>query len=221
MSLVSSAGIESEYAPFYTKEEATINMLINQVDAVFQNLTFDGIQIVDPLTKNTIEQIDQYYDLSIENSIIEINGALVDLSSQWRNLIVNPEEWVEVMADGDVWKVRVWNGYLQAYNTVTLPEDFRTVNNITITLDSLSSADPITLTPTQLSQATEITVNYYESYVHYNYDPNPIKKYYKPMTIKFPKSIGSYIYEAYVNETSYSLENGLKYKGADYDTYSK
>lgn len=92
MTLVSSVGIESEYAPFYSKEQATINLLINQVDSVFMNLEFDGIQLVDPMTEEVLETLTQHYDITLENSVIEYDGKLFDLSSQWTNLIVNPEE---------------------------------------------------------------------------------------------------------------------------------
>ena len=140
------------------------------------------------------------------------------------------------MVDGDIWKVRVYNDYLQVYNTNTLPEKFKQISNFSVkfypyTSDEDSSrsdyfhAQSIDLTATQLSQATELTINYYQNKWRYidSTHSDHIHIYDNSFTIKFPKSLGAYLYE-----TSTKLGNivnvyghSFQYTGSDYETYSK
>lgn len=219
LSLVSSVGIESEYAPFYSKEQATINLLINQIDAVFKNLVFEGIKLVDPLTKEVLSTETQHYDLTLENSVFEYDGKVFDLSAQWRNLIVNPDEWVEIMVDGEVWKVRIYEDYLQLYCTNTLPEAYKTINlqvNISDNISFYSWRIDGDLTPAQISATDEITI-----IPHYGYSlptSGSFSEDNEPFTIKFPKPIGAFLYEA---KTKGGAKNtNYTYTGYNYDSYS-
>ena len=203
VSFTSSAGIESEYAPFYSKEEATINLLINEVDAFFTVLEIDGIQLVDPYSEEVLDQEDEPYQLLLESAIVVYDGKIFDLSSQWRNLVVLPEEWAEIAVGLETWEVRIKDGYLQLYNKDSIPEAFTHLTYGSSYASVSAYASEIELNQTQLL-----------------YSRNPDEKYYEynvPYKVVFPQQIGRYIYDAwkhknYLNQISYTV----KY----YDGYS-
>ena len=101
------------------------------------------------------------------------------------------------MVDGNIWKVRIYHGYLQIYDANSLPEMFRKIDNFSISFYGAFGYHSLEMTPAQLAEATELTVNYRQAH-YYNFNQSFTREC-GAFTVKFPKSIGAYIYEAYRN----------------------
>ena len=230
--LTSSAGIESEYAPFYSKEEATINLLINEVDAFFTSIELDGIQTVDPYSGEVIEQIDEHYNLLLEDAIVSYNGKLIDLSPQWRSLVVLPEEWVEIAVGLDTYKVRIVNGYLQIYNIDTIPEAFTQFNVYWIRWWEPNDAVDMPATflkslTVQETMGNEIDLSMEQVLNCFNQGETVYVSNPQPFKVIFPMAIGKYLYKLYNSPRSHvplyyqpsTYGNYYSFEGTNYDNY--
>ena len=117
VTMVSSAGIESDDVAANGKTDADLRNSIQEVDNMFKNITINGIKVVDSVYHEVQEEVKDLHTFTIGDTVYNANNFLFDIKNQFDSFYFHDKD-IELVVNGKIMIANIdENGYLVLVDT--------------------------------------------------------------------------------------------------------